>query len=303
MAVTRKRLALLVLCGSAVLVLYATTNDELMREMPIFQPLDMDVQCYKEPSAKGAFDNFDFRAEQARLSSGKNIFFHETSCFGRETNHQLEFNCRQACAVESAARANPGMSVNLLFLSPSAPSNRTRKLLDLLLRYDNVRVKRILVDDYIKESPLERWYEDGVLGTSRWPRSHMSDILRYLTLWRFGGVYLDLDVVIIKSRGCMARTPIENTQGKAKDMTVRRCNGFEVFPPPAFYPIFYKEWQRYFTEEKANETMHLIKQARAIHVWNKLSTSEVVHMGSRVPYALVAEKHCPRAYYGCGATF
>ncbi|XP_023247774.1 lactosylceramide 4-alpha-galactosyltransferase-like, partial [Copidosoma floridanum] len=137
--------------------------------------------------------------EQARLSSGKNIFFHETSCFGRETNHQLEFNCRQACAVESAARANPGMSVNLLFLSPSAPSNRTRKLLDLLLRYDNVRVKRILVDDYIKESPLERWYEDGVLGTSRWPRSHMSDILRYLTLWRFGGVYLDLDVVIIKS--------------------------------------------------------------------------------------------------------
>ena len=86
-------------------------------------------------------------------------------------------------------------------------------------------------------------------------------------------------------------------------MTPERCSGFTVFPPSTFYPIFYKEWQRYFTTEDLNETMYLIKDARAIHVWNKLSASESVKIGSQVPYALVAQKHCPRVYNNCGVTF
>lgn len=28
--------------------------------------------------------------------------------------------------------------------------------------------------------------------------SHTSDVLRYLTLWKYGGTYLDLDVVVRK---------------------------------------------------------------------------------------------------------
>lgn len=86
-------------------------------------------------------------------------------------------------------------------------------------------------------------------------------------------------------------------------MKAKRCNGFKVFSPAVFYPIYYKNWRRYFTESQANETMRQIKKSKAIHVWNKLSSTEVVRVGSKVPYALVAEKHCPRVYYGCGETF
>lgn len=128
---------------------------------------------------------------------GKNIFFHETSCFG--DSGLIELNCRQACAVESAALMNPGMLVNLLLLSPSPPSNHTAKLLKYLIDYKNVKISRIYINEYIGNTPLEQWYANGkVLESSQWPRSHMSDILRYLTLWRFGGIYLDLDVVIVK---------------------------------------------------------------------------------------------------------
>ena len=86
-------------------------------------------------------------------------------------------------------------------------------------------------------------------------------------------------------------------------MTAQRCAGFRVFPPSAFYPIYYKEWRRYFESKDLSETMDVISKARAIHVWNKLSESEKVKVGSKVPYALVAQKYCPNVYNNCGEYF
>ncbi|XP_058789629.1 lactosylceramide 4-alpha-galactosyltransferase-like [Phymastichus coffea] len=369
---TKKRLALLAVCLLVVaLLLLLLGNEQLARTAHLAllgRSADMDVSCYERPAGEHSFPRFDPAEERVRLAGGRNIFFHETSCFagegddgagaGAEAEAEAELNCRQACAVESAARLNPGMSVNLLFLSAAGPSNRTAGLVDQLLRYGNVRVMRLLVAEYLRDTPLERWFAEGrVLRTSYWPRSHMSDVLRYLTLWKFGGIYLDLDVVVTRSLedlsnfagaedwmdvaagviglaanglgrrvadACL-RDLMRNFRGNlwgnngpgvitrtlqkfcavehAKDMTTERCSGFQVFPPSAFYPIFYKEWRRYFTMIDSNETMQMIEEARAIHVWNKLSASEVVRVGSEVPYALLAQKHCPRIYNSCGPYF
>ncbi|XP_001600253.1 lactosylceramide 4-alpha-galactosyltransferase isoform X1 [Nasonia vitripennis] len=354
----KKRFAAVILFFLMVFLFVLLTNDEILRSMQLpmmGQSADMDVSCYEKLSTRDSFPEFNTPKERIRLASGKNIFFHETSCF---ESGRSELNCRQACAVESAARMNPSTSVNLLFLSPSPPSNRTARLVDLVLQsYRNVRVMRVQVDEYVRDSPIEQWYASGILGSSHWPRSHMSDIMRYLTLWKFGGVYLDLDVVVTTSledltdfagaedwmdvaagvigfgatglgrrvaNACL-RDLMRNFRGNlwgnngpgvitrtlqkfcavehAKDMTSSRCSGFRVFPPSAFYPIFYKEWRRYFSAQDFNETMRLIQEARAIHVWNKLSATEVVRVGSKVPYAIVAQKHCPRVYSNCGSTF
>ncbi|KAJ8678104.1 hypothetical protein QAD02_013891 [Eretmocerus hayati] len=136
-------------------------------------------------------------AEHERLSSGKNIFFHETSCLGNSGYAGL--SCRQACAVESAALINTNMTVNLLFLDPSPQSYQASHLTtELVTHYHNVRVYRLLVREYMKDTPLQRWYTKEILGSSSWPTNHMSDILRYLTLWKFGGIYMDLDVIVIR---------------------------------------------------------------------------------------------------------
>lgn len=131
-----------------------------------------------------------------KLEPGRNIFFHETSCFGEEG---LKLNARQACAVESAARMNPSMTVFLLFVSKSEFSNSTREIIRQLLNYRNIKIRHIKPDNYVKKTPLEAWYAKGELKKSRWPNSHMSDVLRYLTLWKYGGIYLDLDVVVTTS--------------------------------------------------------------------------------------------------------
>lgn len=125
----------------------------------------------------------------------RSIFFHETSCFGRS---EAILNARQACAVESAAMMNPNMTVYLLYLSPSKLSESSRVLYEILKDYSNVKIRRIMINEYVKDTPLERWYASGILKSSYWPTSHMSDILRYLTLWKYGGIYLDLDVVVKK---------------------------------------------------------------------------------------------------------
>ena len=132
-------------------------------------------------------------SERTRLKSGKNIFLLETSC---PEDGYAKLSCRQACSVESTALMNPSLSVNLLYLSPSPPSDPANLVIQQLLEYSKVHVNRIKVADYMRDTPIERWYFSGIINTSNWPNTHMSDVLRYLTLWKFGGIYLDLDVIV-----------------------------------------------------------------------------------------------------------
>ena len=130
-------------------------------------------------------------------TKGRSIFFHETSC-ASSVQGGIVLTARQACAVESAAKMNPEMDVYLLFTAPINLGNATvkSKIVSQLLSYPNVHVRHLNFERYFVGSPLEEWYKEGALKASRWPRSHASDVLRFLTLWKYGGTYLDLDVVV-----------------------------------------------------------------------------------------------------------
>jgi len=133
---------------------------------------------------------------EASVTEDTSIFFLETSCHNPPGVHLTP---RQACAVESAAKMNPASDVYVLFPSPIVDnSSALTPSVRQLLTYPNVRLRHVPMDRYFSHTPLDEWYQSGMLRTSRWPRSHTSDILRYLTLWKFGGIYLDLDVVVIK---------------------------------------------------------------------------------------------------------
>ncbi|XP_034945377.1 uncharacterized protein [Chelonus insularis] len=127
---------------------------------------------------------------------GNHIFFLETSC---PEDGELVLNPRQACAIESAAKMNPEMEIYLLFLSPTNFSNKTKNLIDHLKTYNNINIRRVFMNEYVKNTPLEEWWKSGIFQTSQWPREHMADVMRFLTLWKFPGIYFDLDVVIMSS--------------------------------------------------------------------------------------------------------
>ncbi|KAK9883262.1 hypothetical protein WA026_001447 [Henosepilachna vigintioctopunctata] len=135
------------------------------------------------------------------IRKGKSIFFHETSC-NSYINDKIVINSRQACAVESAALMNPNLDVYLTFTSPGVfkfEDTESDRFLKALLGYSNVRINHLNYEKYTKGTPVEELYSKGAIEASHYAMSHASDILRYLTLWKYGGIYLDLDVVVIKN--------------------------------------------------------------------------------------------------------
>ncbi|EDV99385.1 lactosylceramide 4-alpha-galactosyltransferase [Drosophila grimshawi] len=149
---------------------------------------------------------------------GRSIFFHETSCHrpkrrrqrpGQRPNTQynmLQLTARQACAIESAALHNPNFQVFVLFAGPtyryhgnSSIGQRHQPIIDAILSYKNIQLRQLNLWSYAAGTPIEEWLKDGQLFRSSYLFSHISDFLRFLTLYRYGGIYLDMDVVMLRS--------------------------------------------------------------------------------------------------------
>ncbi|KXJ71251.1 hypothetical protein RP20_CCG021053 [Aedes albopictus] len=139
----------------------------------------------------------DIQKSHKQPKHGRNIFFHETSC---SADGVIKLNARQACAIESAARMNPDWNAFVLFASPVGFRNRSAlPLLDALHAYPNINLRYVNLSTYAQHTPLEDWMRSGEIFRSKYMNSHLSDIMRYLTLFKYGGTYLDLDVVVLKS--------------------------------------------------------------------------------------------------------
>lgn len=112
------------------------------------------------------------------------------------------YHFRQACAIESAAKMNPEWDVFLLFASPVGFSNGTAPIspiINALKSYPNIHLRNVNLWTYARNTPLADWINAGDLFLSKYMNSHASDFLRYLSLYKFGGTYMDLDVVVKKN--------------------------------------------------------------------------------------------------------
>ncbi|XP_065342174.1 lactosylceramide 4-alpha-galactosyltransferase-like [Cloeon dipterum] len=108
---------------------------------------------------------------------------------------------RQACAVESLAKNNPDADVYLLVLYPPRDLRvQTNEQLDMVKRrYPNIQMLSVKMEKLIEGSILEEWYARGELNKSSYPVEHTSDLIRVLVVQRYGGTYLDLDFIVLRS--------------------------------------------------------------------------------------------------------
>ena len=132
----------------------------------------------------------------------RRIFFHETT-------GSMDLTMRQTCVVESAAKHNPHRPIHL-FIRPMSigchnheepsPSSLFNPLwMDILSNYRNVKPILINENYYFSGSKLENWYKKGEWRQSPHSIYHLSDYVRIVTLNKGGGLYLDLDVLVLKS--------------------------------------------------------------------------------------------------------
>lgn len=110
------------------------------------------------------------------------------------------FCFRQACAIESAARWNTNRSVFVLSVSPVGLSKKIfSPIMTALQFYPNIHFRNVNLQTYMAGTPMEQFFKSKRIFESKFLVSHTSDMMRYATLYKFGGIYLDLDVVVQKN--------------------------------------------------------------------------------------------------------
>ncbi|XP_017129134.1 lactosylceramide 4-alpha-galactosyltransferase [Drosophila elegans] len=292
---------------------------------------------------------------------GKSIFFHETTNFRRDEKVRLvQLTAREACAIESAALYNPRFTVFVLFAGATHRLSSGDPLIKALSRYKNIRLRHLNVGRFVAGTPIEKWLKNGKLFKSKYLFSHVSDLLRYVTLYKYGGLYLDLDVVVQRSLEDMPPnfTGAESNKSLAcgvmkmsstglghkiaslclRDLQAnydankwgsngpgvitrvakklcntdtvttminnpKRCKGFKVFNPKAFYTIPWLQWKDFFQPNRLNVTMKRISKSPVIHVWNKFSRGWKLKTKDNCAYTKLAKTHCPKSFGAAGTYF
>ncbi|XP_049740538.1 lactosylceramide 4-alpha-galactosyltransferase [Elephas maximus indicus] len=123
-----------------------------------------------------------------------NIFFLETS---DRTNPNFLF----MCSVESAARAHPESRVVVLMKGlPGGNASLPRHLgISLLGCFPNVQMRQLDLGALFHGTPLAAWH---AAVRQRWEPYRLpvlSDAARIALMWKFGGIYLDTDFIVLKS--------------------------------------------------------------------------------------------------------
>lgn len=110
------------------------------------------------------------------------------------------FRNREACAIESAARQNPYRDIFVLFVSPVAYArNQLSSVIEALSTYPNVFMRNLNILTFSSNTPVQQLLNSGKIFKSKYRVAHLSDLIRLLTLYKFGGTYFDLDYVLLKS--------------------------------------------------------------------------------------------------------
>lgn len=126
------------------------------------------------------------------LTRNRRIYFHETS--GKSS-----LNFRSTCAVESAAKENQDRPVQLFMqINGLDDDQKKNPWYSVLTQYNNIEIILINSTDYFANTPLEKWHNDGVWRNGKNQFPHFSDYIRMLSLYKGGGLYMDLDFITLK---------------------------------------------------------------------------------------------------------
>ncbi|XP_063591316.1 lactosylceramide 4-alpha-galactosyltransferase-like [Penaeus indicus] len=121
-----------------------------------------------------------------------NIYLGETNCDSRPL-------FRVWCSVESYAQQNPGAKVWFLVTAPTLDDS-DRLVARLRAHYGNLRVVGVDLDRLFAGTPVEEIFTSGNwTRNTPWPANNLSNLLRNVLLWQWGGFNSDTDCLCVRS--------------------------------------------------------------------------------------------------------
>lgn len=162
--------------------------------------MDFHAGLYHDRSERGLINSSDenhlvlddfTRRESQLLSKQLKIFFVQTS----ENEDLLS---RHACSIESAARLHP---TGLIFVfMRSRLIDRKKNVWIRLQTYSNIYFVHFNEQDIYSGTTLARLnHNERRQFIHYFTISHMSDFIRTVLLYKYGGIYFDLDVIPLRT--------------------------------------------------------------------------------------------------------
>ncbi|XP_078521960.1 alpha-1,4-N-acetylglucosaminyltransferase-like [Lissotriton helveticus] len=185
----------------------------------VFQNKPKNGRCSTPCASKLEFS--DINKQYAPTSPG--IFFLETS-------ERMVLPSLVACSIESAARMYPTRPVYFLMKGLSDDTsiqlNSDYRVIFLLSSMKNVHILPLRFEALFKDTPLQSWYLKVDSTKQRYWIHHVSDACRQALLWKYGGIYMDTDVISIKP------IPVEDfLAAESHDLCSSAVLGFQLHHP------------------------------------------------------------------------
>ncbi|KAL7024958.1 hypothetical protein ACKWTF_013272 [Chironomus riparius] len=177
-----------------ILATYKLTNLYSEEEIQLYSPSPiMKISLAQFLEAKTLLlENILSDIEFLEDEKNKKIFFIESHMDAM----RILDNPRHACSVESAAKTNPDTQIFFILTTKSDQMLlKYSEIARALLSYDNIHIRFLNIYEFSKGTVLEDLFAHKKILKSKYPIEHMADVLRILILNRFGGTYLDLDVL------------------------------------------------------------------------------------------------------------
>ena len=113
---------------------------------------------------------------------------------------------KQLCAIESIALNNPNAMVRVLSLNATFKQK-------FLENYSNIIFEVFTIEDVFNETPFFNWWINRKKEITNGPHyiAHISDALRLVLMYKYGGFYSDLDTITIRNLGELFYFPAVGT--------------------------------------------------------------------------------------------
>lgn len=193
------------------------------------------------------------------LSNGRSIVFIETS-------ERVEPPPLVSCAVESAAKIYPARPV-IFFMkglsnTTQLASNTSSPAFSLLSAIENVFFVPLNMKKLFEDTPLFSWYTKINSSAEKYWLHVSSDASRLAIIWKYGGIYMDTDVISIR--------PIPEKNFLAAQGSRYSSNGVFGFLPhhPFLWGCMENFVERYNSHIWGNQGPNLM--TRMLRLWCRL---------------------------------
>lgn len=65
-----------------------------------------------------------------------------------------------------------------------------------LSAYENINLRNLNLRKYAVDTPAADWVASNEIYLSEFLERQMATLLRYLTMWKYGGTYMDMDLIL-----------------------------------------------------------------------------------------------------------